>query len=114
MKKLWRVREAGLGATARLADGTETWEGWEDSSVPPERLGRYLRDLRALLDRFGYQCALYGHFGQGCVHTRIEFGLTHQQVADEMGRPTPNAARLLVTRALLRLAQLMHEYEREA
>jgi len=94
-KKLWRVREAGLGATARLADGTETWEGWEDSSVPPERLGRYLRDLRALLDRFGYQCALYGHFGQGCVHTRIEFGLTSAEGIAKYRAFVEEAARLV-------------------
>ncbi|MGH8668336.1 MAG: FAD-binding and (Fe-S)-binding domain-containing protein, partial [Burkholderiales bacterium] len=49
--------------------------GWEDSSVPPERLGEYLRKLRALLDKYGYEGDLYGHFGQGCVHTRIDFDL---------------------------------------
>ena len=56
----------------------DTWEGWEDAAVPPDRLGDYLRDLRALLDEFGYDTArpsLYGHFGQGCVHTRIPFEL---------------------------------------
>ena len=72
---IWTVRESGLGATARVPGEKDTWEGWEDSSVPPERLGAYLRDLRALFDRHGYACALYGHFGQGCVHTRIDFDL---------------------------------------
>jgi len=72
---IWTVRESGLGATARVPGEKDTWEGWEDSSIPPERLGAYLRDLRALFDRFGYACALYGHFGQGCVHTRIDFDL---------------------------------------
>src|SRR5919205_2087032 len=72
-KHLWKVREAGLGATARKEDGKENWEGWEDSSVAPERLGEYLRNLRRLFDRYGYDGALYGHFGQGCVHTRINF-----------------------------------------
>ncbi|MEU8437646.1 FAD-linked oxidase C-terminal domain-containing protein [Streptomyces sp. NPDC029216] len=71
-----KAREAGLGVTARPPDGSETWEGWEDSAVPPERLGDYLRDLERLFRRYGYQQAsLYGHFGQGCVHTRIPFGL---------------------------------------
>jgi FAD/FMN-containing dehydrogenase/Fe-S oxidoreductase len=72
---IWTVRESGLGATARVPGDKDTWEGWEDSAVPPERLGAYLRDLRALFDRHGYACALYGHFGQGCVHTRIDFDL---------------------------------------
>ncbi len=74
-KHLWKVREAGLGATARKENGKENWEGWEDSSVPPERLGEYLRKLRKLFDDYQYDGALYGHFGQGCVHTRIDFDL---------------------------------------
>ncbi|ACU73720.1 FAD linked oxidase domain protein [Catenulispora acidiphila DSM 44928] len=75
-QKMLKAREAGLGVTARPPDGRETWEGWEDSAVPPERLGDYLRDLKQLFDRYGYgKASLYGHFGQGCVHTRIPFEL---------------------------------------
>ncbi|MBI3278833.1 MAG: FAD-binding protein [Acidobacteria bacterium] len=73
--KVWQVRESGLGATALVPGKKDTWEGWEDSAVPPERLGDYLRDLRALLSRYEYACSLYGHFGDGCVHTRIDFDL---------------------------------------
>jgi FAD/FMN-containing dehydrogenase/Fe-S oxidoreductase len=70
------AREAGLGVTARPPDGRETWEGWEDSAVPPEHLGAYLRGLKQLFAEFGYgRPSVYGHFGQGCVHTRIPFGL---------------------------------------
>jgi FAD/FMN-containing dehydrogenase/Fe-S oxidoreductase len=72
---IWKVRESGLGATARIKGRPDTWEGWEDSAVPPARLGAYLRGLRGLFQRYGYACALYGHFGQGCVHTRIDFDL---------------------------------------
>jgi FAD/FMN-containing dehydrogenase/Fe-S oxidoreductase len=75
---LWKVRESGLGATARIKGRPDTWEGWEDSAVPPAKLGAYLRKLRALLEKFDYGCALYGHFGQGCVHTRIDFDLKSQ------------------------------------
>ena len=72
---LWKVRESGLGATARIPGEPDAWEGWEDSAVPPSKVGPYLRDLRALFHKFGYNCALYGHFGQGCIHTRIDFDL---------------------------------------
>ncbi|MFD7957318.1 FAD-binding and (Fe-S)-binding domain-containing protein [Streptomyces ardesiacus] len=76
---LWQVREAGLGATAHIPGKPDTFEGWEDSAVSPDRLGDYLRRLRALFDEFGYLSdtgpSLYGHFGQGCVHTRIPFDL---------------------------------------
>ncbi|TXS38428.1 FAD-binding and (Fe-S)-binding domain-containing protein [Streptomyces sp. OR43] len=75
-RRMLRAREAGLGVTARPPDGRETWEGWEDSAVPPERLGDYLRDLKDLFAEFDYgHPSLYGHFGQGCVHTRIPFEL---------------------------------------
>ncbi len=74
-KKLWEVREAGLGATAHIPGMPPTHPGWEDSAVPPDRLGAYLRAFRALLDEFGYHAALYGHFGQGCLHCRIDFDL---------------------------------------
>jgi Fe-S oxidoreductase len=72
---LWKVRESGLGATAHVPNKPITWEGWEDSAVPPAKLGEYLRKLRALFEKYGYECDLYGHFGQGCVHTRIDFDL---------------------------------------
>jgi FAD/FMN-containing dehydrogenase/Fe-S oxidoreductase len=75
--QVWAVRESGLGATARVPGRPENWPGWEDSAVDPSRLGDYLRDLRRLFDEFGYgQASLYGHFGQGCVHTRIPFELS--------------------------------------
>jgi FAD/FMN-containing dehydrogenase/Fe-S oxidoreductase len=73
--KIWTVRRSGLGATAHVPGKKLTWEGWEDAAVHPEKLGRYLRDFRKLLDQFGYEGDLYGHFGDGCVHTRIDFDL---------------------------------------
>ena len=74
-KLIWRLREEGLGATAKIPGEPDNHEGWEDSSVPPERLGGYLRDLKKLLDKYNYIGPLYGHFGQGCVHTRLTFDL---------------------------------------
>ena len=76
---LWQVREGGLGATAFPPDGQDHWPGWEDSAVPPERIGDYLRDLMALYDKYGYHGAMYGHFGQGCIHSRIDFDLRTAQ-----------------------------------
>ncbi|MDI3403579.1 FAD-binding and (Fe-S)-binding domain-containing protein [Streptomyces cavernicola] len=70
---LWRIREDSSGLATRAPDGSEAWPGWEDSAVPVEHLGDYLRDLQALLDRHGLQGTPYGHFGEGCVHIRIDF-----------------------------------------
>jgi FAD/FMN-containing dehydrogenase/Fe-S oxidoreductase len=72
---LWQMREDGLGATAFVPGESDTWEGWEDSAVPPERLGDYLRELDALYKKYEYKSVLYGHFGQGLVHCRVNFDL---------------------------------------
>ena len=74
-KLVWYLREEGLGATAKIPGEPDNHEGWEDSSVPPENLGRYIRDLQKLLNKYGYYGALYGHFGEGCLHTRLNFDL---------------------------------------
>jgi Fe-S oxidoreductase/FAD/FMN-containing dehydrogenase len=95
--KIWLVRGAGLGATAHVPNKTITWEGWEDSAVPPARLGGYLRDLRKLLDRYAYSGDLYGHFGQGCVHTRIDFDLETQPGIDKYRAFLDDAADLVVS-----------------
>ncbi|MDQ6654220.1 MAG: FAD-binding oxidoreductase [Verrucomicrobiota bacterium] len=80
--KLWEVRESGLGATAFVPGSRDTWPGWEDSSVPPDRIGDYLRDLKKLFHEYDYRASVYGHFGQGLVHCRIPFDLvTHDGVA---------------------------------
>ncbi|HEU6448730.1 MAG TPA: FAD-binding and (Fe-S)-binding domain-containing protein [Verrucomicrobiae bacterium] len=72
---IWKVREGGLGATAFPPNGKDHWPGWEDSAVPPDKVAPYLRDLRKLYDKFGLNGAIYGHFGQGCIHSRISFNL---------------------------------------
>ncbi len=74
-QRLWEVREAGLGATAKIPNERPFHPGWEDSAVPPDKVGPYLRDLRALYDKYGYDAALYGHFGNGCIHCRVNFVL---------------------------------------
>ncbi|MGW7046882.1 FAD-binding and (Fe-S)-binding domain-containing protein [Streptomyces avermitilis] len=97
-QELLQAREAGLGVTARPPDERETWEGWEDSAVPPEQLGDYLRDLKALFAEFGYDHpSLYGHFGQGCVHTRIPFALKTANGVAEFRRFLLRAADLVAS-----------------
>ncbi|MFD3664450.1 FAD-binding and (Fe-S)-binding domain-containing protein [Streptomyces sp. NPDC058659] len=74
-RALWRVREDAAGTATRTPEGGEAWPGWEDCAVPPARLGAYLREFRALLAEFGLRGIPYGHFGDGCVHVRIDFDL---------------------------------------
>ena len=75
---LWKIRADGAGLGGRTPRGTQAWPGWEDSAVPPEKLGAYLRDLQALMDRHGLSGLMYGHFGDGCVHVRIDFPLDQE------------------------------------
>ena len=74
-KRIWEVRESGLGATAKVPSMRDTHPGWEDAAVPPGQEGPYLRDFEKLLNKYGFEAAMYGHFGQGCIHCRIEFDL---------------------------------------
>jgi len=74
-RAVWFLREAGPRASAFFPGAPPQWDGWDDSAVAPEKLGLYLRDLRALMNEFGYVGAFYGHFGHGCVHMRVSFDL---------------------------------------
>ncbi|KND36632.1 FAD-binding and (Fe-S)-binding domain-containing protein [Streptomyces acidiscabies] len=74
-RALWRIREDASGTATRTPDGREAWPGWEDCAVPPARLGAYLRDFRGLLAAHGLRGTPYGHFGDGCIHVRIDFDL---------------------------------------
>ncbi len=90
-RALWRLREEGSGTATRTADGSEAWPGWEDAAVPPDRLGAYLRDFRSLLAVHDLQGTVYGHFGEGCLHVRID--------ADLITDPGVAAYRLFVEEA---------------
>jgi len=95
-EKVWKVREASLPGSTYVPGRPETWEGWEDAAVPPERLGAYLRDFRALLDRYGYQSPIYGHFGGGCVHARISYDIRHEAGVETWRRFLDEASGLVV------------------
>nr|WP_299242290.1 FAD-binding and (Fe-S)-binding domain-containing protein [uncultured Halomonas sp.] len=78
-KGIWAVRKAALGATAFPPNQRAHWPGWEDSAVPPDKVGDYVRDLKKLYRKYDYHGPMYGHFGQGCIHSRVDFDL---QTAD--------------------------------
>ncbi len=96
-QRLWAVREAALGVTAYTPEEGDHWPGWEDAAVPPGQEGAYLRDFQELLDRYGYNAALYGHFGQGCIHCRIDFDLRTRRGLDDWRRFLDEAADLVVS-----------------
>ncbi len=96
-RRVWAVRESGLPATAHPPGRPLTWEGWEDSAVAPAKLGAYLRDQRRLWEKHGYQGDLYGHFGDGCVHTRLNFDLETREGIARFRAYLDEAADLVVS-----------------
>ncbi|MFS0702137.1 FAD-binding and (Fe-S)-binding domain-containing protein [Cellulomonas sp. 179-A 4D5 NHS] len=72
---MWRIREDGAGLGGRTPSGEQAWPGFEDSAVPPARLGAYLRELEALMATHAVDGLAYGHFGDGCVHLRLDVPL---------------------------------------
>ena len=97
MKRVWEVRESSLGATSHVPGEPLNWEGWEDAAVAPEKLGGYLRDLRKMFAAYGYKGSLYGHFGHGCVHTRINFDLQTKDGIAKFRKFMEEAADLVVS-----------------
>ncbi|MFJ4539223.1 FAD-binding and (Fe-S)-binding domain-containing protein [Streptomyces tibetensis] len=95
-RALWRIREDASGTATRMPDGTEAWPGWEDCAVPPARLGAYLRDFRALMAAHGLRGTPYGHFGDGCIHVRIDFDLLTRPGVARFRRFSEELAELVV------------------
>jgi FAD/FMN-containing dehydrogenase/Fe-S oxidoreductase len=95
-RRLWTIREDGAGLAARSPDGRAFWPGWEDAAVPPDALADYLADFLDLRRERGLSGAIYGHFGAGCIHTRIDFERTTEAGRAVMDRFLHDAARLVV------------------
>ena len=95
-RSVWKIREAGPRAAISAPGAPPRYEGWDDSAVPPENLGAYLRDLRTLLNEYAYQAVYYGHFGHGCIHMQISFDLRSDPGIRKYGEFVERAADLVV------------------
>ncbi len=93
-RAIWRMREDGAGLAGMTAAGTQAWPGFEDAAVPPEHLGKYLREFDDLLDNYGIDGMTYGHFGDGCLHVRLDIPL--ERDGSVLRSFTEDAARLAV------------------
>jgi FAD/FMN-containing dehydrogenase/Fe-S oxidoreductase len=96
-KHVWKLRESGPRAAAAAPGALPEWEGWDDSAVAPEKLGAYLRDIRKLLDEYGYQTSFYGHFGHGCIHMRVSFDLQTENGIRKYGEFVDRAADIVLS-----------------
>ncbi len=95
-RAVWQIRESGPRAAAFAPGAPAEWEGWDDAAVAPEKLGSYLRDIRKLMDEYGYRGAFYGHFGHGCIHMRVSFDLQSEGGIRKYGEFVERAADLVV------------------
>jgi Fe-S oxidoreductase len=95
--RLWRIREDGAGLSGRSPAGLPAYAGWEDAAVPPSKLGPYLRDFEALMADFGVTGLPYGHFGDGCLHIRLDFPLTDTRRQKDFRQFLLAASRLVAT-----------------
>jgi FAD/FMN-containing dehydrogenase/Fe-S oxidoreductase len=95
-RAVWKIRETGARSAAAAPGAPHEWEGWDDAAVAPERLGAYLRDIRALLNEYNYRAAFYGHFGHGCIHMRVTFDLETEEGIRKYGEFVDRAADLVV------------------
>ncbi|MGE0220557.1 FAD-binding and (Fe-S)-binding domain-containing protein [Mycolicibacterium sp.] len=72
---LWRIRADGAGLSGRGDRNQPAHAGWEDAAVPPQKLGAYLRDFEKLTASYELAGYPFGHFGDGCMHVRLDFDL---------------------------------------
>jgi Fe-S oxidoreductase len=93
--RLWRIREDGAGLAGRAPSGKPAWPGWEDAAVPPARLGEYLAAFDELVSSYGMTSAPFGHFGEGCMHVRLDLPLDRPDGTHVMREFLTEAARLV-------------------
>lgn len=96
-RHVWHLREAGPRAAAFAPGAVPEWEGWDDAAVAPEKLGGYLRDIRKLMDEYGYRGSFYGHFGHGCIHMRVSFDLQSEAGIRKYAEFIDRAADLVIS-----------------
>jgi FAD/FMN-containing dehydrogenase/Fe-S oxidoreductase len=96
-RTIWEIRESGLGANAFVPGEPSSWPGWDDAAVDPAVLGPYLREFEALLESYGmlYATSIYGHYGDGCLHSHMPFDLTSSTGVDTYLRFLDDASDLV-------------------
>jgi RNA polymerase sigma-70 factor (ECF subfamily) len=89
-------RPGGEGLPEELADDAPSLV---ERAIGTQALERYEEALAGLPEA-----------QQEAVILRVEMGLSYQEIADATGSPSANAARMSVSRALVRLAEVMADY----
>ena len=67
---IWGVRKEALGILMSVKGDHKPIAFVEDPAVPIERMGRFLKEFREILDRHNAHGGYYGHASVGCLHVR--------------------------------------------
>ncbi len=69
--RLWAVRHGASPRLAQLGDNYRSLQIIEDGAVSRDRLGEYIRAVRAITARHHIPAILFGHAGDGHVHVNL-------------------------------------------
>ena len=70
MNDAWKLRKAGEPLLHGLPGHRKPLTFVEDNAVPPERLGEFVREFRAIVTREGTRAAFWAHASVGVLHVR--------------------------------------------
>jgi RNA polymerase sigma factor (sigma-70 family) len=98
------LRDQLRRAAVRAADPVDETIVDRAPSVIEEVMGR------EVVERYEAGLAELPETQREAVMLRLEFGFSHQEIADAVGSPSANSARMLVSRGLVRLAEWMSEH----
>lgn len=78
-KRLWAVRQSAVPLLQKLPGPRRITEFIEDVTVHPDVLAQYMSTLSEILGRHGSTAIMYGHAGDGNIHTRPMLDLKRRE-----------------------------------
>lgn len=70
MQSAWKLRKAGEPLLHGIPGNRKPLTFIEDNAVPPERLGEFVRRLRAIVESHGTRASFWAHASVGVLHVR--------------------------------------------
>ena len=68
--EIWSVRKEALGILMSVKGDHKPIAFVEDPAVPIEKMARFLKNFREILEKHGARGGYYGHASVGCLHVR--------------------------------------------
>jgi FAD/FMN-containing dehydrogenase/ferredoxin len=96
MAQLWELRKKAVGLLGKTPGNRKPIAFMEDTAVSPDNLASYVQDLKAILDHYPLNYAMYGHVDVGCLHVRPALDLKVPQdetIMQELSEKVVNLVR---------------------